>query len=236
MDYGVAVAARDNVVLYGRDLSASTPRAVGGYVSNISECDIQGNIFAHSPVGYNGQSLLIHGSENGAGSASINVSSNYFVGWRGTLVVDEESEPGTYGHISIQTNTFIHDMTNNNGRHVFDKPFVSLFSSDDPRVTVAGNRHFHYGMHDKAFRDNGNYVDIEYWRSHVDSEATFNSVSAMPDTLDIEDYLADNGVPGDLASFIAQCRSFSRSQSLGWARPSVVYDWYLENVDIFTSQ
>lgn len=233
MENGVDASVSNNLVLYGRDLSESKPRAVGSYISNIRDCNFSSNIYAHSRIGYNGEIIKAHGSNNGNDIASLKINNNYFVDWHGPVVIDDEVGPSVYGEIDITENTFVSDMTNNDGRQVFDRPFITVFDSQDPRMSIAGNTHYHYGMHERPFMDRGNPVDEQQWISNVDSDATFIAIPAMPASLEIEDYMANAGSPGDLETFMQMCRHRSRVHHPDYLTPTAVYDWYLTSINGF---
>lgn len=228
MDNGINAVAFHNTVLNGRGISDNAPRSNGIYISNAQEVAVYENIFAHGEIGYNGEPIIVHGSQNGPDIANISIDSNIFFAWPGAVSVREGQDANVYDSIQISRNRFYLDFTNNNGRSAFDKPALSIFASDNNLFRIYGNEYHHFGMHNKPFYD-GTFITTSQWASQVETSATFYDTDSIADQFQIGDMLEAIMLGADTSEFITNLREQSRFNPIR-VSTTHVYEWYKESI------
>lgn len=231
LGYGVNAIAKQNTILHGTSIqnTNNTPRSIGAYIYNSKVVEISDNIFAHNEIGYNGQAIIVQGSDNGDDAANINLSNNAFYAWRGPVQIVYEQTPSNDDRILMQGNRFFLDLISNGGNSNFNKKIVDVDEAVN-YATFVNNDYRYYGMHNTPFR-HGAIMSPEVWSTHEEPTAQLHVLPSIPDDLTISDYLAHIGHPGGIEEFANMARSLSRSNAIDNIRPDAVHAWYRDRLN-----
>ncbi len=214
-----------NVAMYGRGITDSLPLARGAELTNVGDILFTDNIFYQSSIGYNGQPIMVHGTMNGGSLANITIADNWIIDWNGSVEIQPEEEANTYESIRFEGNHILAELNENMGNYNFNKPMISSHQPDRYTITFDRNSYYHYGIHNRPFKNDSSNLSIDEWRNEIEPNGLYRELPNMPSHLDISDYLASINMNGDLDSFRELSRDLSRTRPQPELAPQRVYEW-----------
>ena len=230
---GVSGTVERNLIMYGRGISSTRPRAFGIEAGNLSGATISENILYSSVIDYNGHPLILHdANHHDSVLENVLVDNNTIVAWHGSLTVSPPQENQVFENVRVQNNHIYYDFTANNGNNNFNKPIAKSPGLGSSAVLFSANNYHYYGQeHNKPFNNNSTNLSIDTWSTLVEPDGIYTTISSMPTGLGLDMYLLSLGDSAGIDGFIDLARSQSRQTYNPVIDPRLVYQWMAQQVN-----
>ncbi|MBL4698294.1 MAG: hypothetical protein JKX70_05615, partial [Phycisphaerales bacterium] len=226
---GVTAEVRRNLIMYGKGISDSLPRAFGAAITNTRSLVLSDNIFYSSVIDYNGSPIKM-GDSGSYGLTDILIENNTIVDWHGSVRIIAPGDNQLYDNIRIQNNHIYADLTANNGNGNFNKSMMSVFDSNHPAITISDNDYHYIGMHNLPFKIGSTNTSVESWSSQIEPNGVYTQIDTIPVVLGLDAYLTSIGRQGGIDEFMVMARTMSRQDTDPDIRPYAVYTWHRDQL------
>jgi hypothetical protein len=206
-----------NVVMYGRDISPSTPRKFGIEVDSVRTGSVVDNILFGTTSGVNIRAIGV-GDGMRRGMENITIERNSIVGWEGEITIGGPNDGPMYRGLRVVNNQVYRDFS------AGDKPFSRLFAAGHPEVLISGNQYNFIGNSSRPFIVGTANTTMGSWAANIEGDAEFMAIDRIPD-IGLESYLASLGRSGGVEEFLAAARGLSRMSTDPAISATAVYSW-----------
>ena len=197
---GVAVTARNNVVLDGNDLQAGSPRGWGVHLSNLREGRVDSNVFAHNTSGHAPFPAIFAAATNAKGVEETVFSNNVVYAWDGSSAFEAT---GLQTDVHLANNRFQNLVTQ-------DQLVVHWDFSSIQGVRSSDNEFYSIAPVSEWMLVNGP-ISLPHWKSLVHDSSSQAHQTPFPDpSRTIATYHANIGGAPSLDDFISEARKQSR--------------------------
>lgn len=226
---GVTGIVRNNLIMYGRDISPDLPRAYGFTLSNIREAEVSNNYFNISTIGANHHAITI-GGDRALMVRNLDVSHNLILNWEGSITIYEPNDGQIMDNVKVTHNAFYRDLTPNSSSGNLNMPLIKTYDGSSVEVLLAENEYHYYQMHDRPFKVGNSAFDVAEWIDLVEPTASSLPLNSPPPNLGLDTYLGSIEQSGDMQVFIEQARLMSRSNpQFNYSAASVI-QWFTTEI------